>query len=129
LLIIQQSDGLADNVVNPIAIDANGNKWFGIANDLSKFSEKNTTIGTIQFKNAHGISSNVNIYPNSSSNAINFEGVTSGRTLQLLTMDRHLLKSVICTGNPIDISSLENGIYFVKISNSITTETKKLIKQ
>jgi len=123
-------DGLADNTVNCIAIDVYDNKWFGTTNGLSKFSDKNTG-GTQPTDISDYItsSSNVIIYPNPSSNSINFEGVTSGSTLQLLTMDGRILKNIIYSGNPIDISNLENGMYLVKISNSNTTETKKIIKQ
>lgn len=125
-------DGLADNQVSCIAIDPNGNKWFGTANGLSKFSEPNTNppLGINQQIKINGLNvSNVTIYPNPSTNHVNFKGVTSGSTLQLLTMDGQLLTSIIYTGNPIDISGLENGMYLVKVSNSNTTETKKLIKQ
>ncbi len=126
------ADGLADNMVNCIAIDVDGNKWFGTANGLSKFSDKNIGgIITTNVSDANSTSSsdNIIIYPNPSSNYINFKGVASGSTLQLITMDGQLLKSIMYTGNPMDISSLENGMYLVKISNSNTTETKKLIKQ
>lgn len=126
-------DGLADNIVYSIAIDPDGNKWFATDNGLSKFSDNNITTGifqpTIGNTSKVSLTNSVNIYPNPTSNYMSFEGLKSGSTIEILTMNGQLLKTIMYTGNLMDISNLEKGMYLVKILNSEFIETKKLLKQ
>ncbi|MBO9703465.1 MAG: T9SS type A sorting domain-containing protein [Sporocytophaga sp.] len=126
-------DGLADNIVYSIDIDSEGNKWFATDNGVSKFSDNNISTGIYQQANVNlskiSLTSRVNIYPNPTSNNISFEGVKSESTIEILTMNGQLLKSVLYSDNSIDISKLEKGMYLVRILNSEFIETKKLLKQ
>jgi len=78
---------------------------------------------------------NWEIYPNPTKDYLTIEGVSEGIT-QISLID-NLGRKIYTLENKqaglvsenIDISTLENGIYFLKISNSENQLTKKIVKQ
>jgi len=67
------------------------------------------------------------IYPNPAHNniQIEIEGSQYADKVKILNIDGKLVKQVSIDENIINISDLENGVYFIKIGNSI----KKFIKE
>jgi ligand-binding sensor domain-containing protein len=51
-----EADGLVNNYVNAIVIDAKGNKWFGTSSGVSKLSAEGPTVNLYIFPNNHEVS-------------------------------------------------------------------------
>lgn len=71
---------------------------------------------------------NATIHPNPSSSSIEINNLKQNHTISIYTFLGQLINEVKVNpiNNLIDVSKLENGIYFLKISNS--NNTQKLIK-
>jgi ligand-binding sensor domain-containing protein len=130
-------DGLASNHVNAIAIDAEGNKWFGCTESSIESNQSNNeggvsklsadSTGTIikTIKENH-----LNFYPNPVQNVlhINLSGETGG--LQIFDISGKCLLQKQITGNErtVDVSGLEEGIYIIKIIYDNKIFTGKVVK-
>ena len=73
------------------------------------------------------------IYPNPISNYVTIETsmLTQESVLTLLNLNgQELIKKTINNSiTQLDMSSLENGVYFVKVTTNKAVEVKKIIKQ
>ncbi|MEI7595653.1 MAG: lipocalin-like domain-containing protein [Bacteroidota bacterium] len=73
----------------------------------------------------------IKIYPNPSNNIVSIEVVDyKNSTIELSNIQGQTLKliNVISEKTKLDISNLANGVYIVKISNSLSSSINKLIK-
>ena len=71
---------------------------------------------------------NLSLYPNPSRDFITVRSANPITSISLFNMNGQLLSTQ--TGiNRIDLRPIENGIYFVQISNDLGTVTKKVIKK
>ena len=71
---------------------------------------------------------NLSLYPNPSRDFITIRSANPITSISLFNMNGQLLSTQ--TGiNRIDLRPIENGIYFVQISNDLGTVTKKVIKK
>jgi hypothetical protein len=72
---------------------------------------------------------NVEIYPNPTNHFVNISGIINNYNVEIATINGQVLKNLKDKSNSkIDISHLESGIYFLRISNSNGYTIKKLIK-
>lgn len=72
------------------------------------------------------------IYPNPSTSIINLQGLEqfdSSISISILDSKAKLLTEHTATTTSIDVSNLENGIYFIQIDTKNATTTKRFIKQ
>lgn len=73
------------------------------------------------------LNSNYKIYPNPSSDLINIEGININESNKLSLYDIHgklILEKYITDNTTIDISSLESGIYFIKLKDTYSKVIK-----
>jgi hypothetical protein len=93
------------------------------------------TIGYAQTTTSVGQENNWDIYPNPTNNSITIEGVSDEETQ--LTLQDNLGKIILerkisnsgFISEIINLEQFENGIYFIKISNSKEKIIKKVVKQ
>ena len=93
------------------------------------------TIGYAQTTTSVGQKNNWDIYPNPTNNSITIEGVSDEETQ--LTLQDNLGKIILerkisnsgFISEIINLEQFDNGIYFIKISNSKEKITKKVVKQ
>lgn len=73
---------------------------------------------------------NVKIYPNPAKDNVVIEGVTSGK-IELINLQGQILKQVTIseTNSGLDISTITNGVYSIKITTKDGIIVKKLVKQ
>ena len=92
------------------------------------------TVGGAQTTTSVGQENNWEIYPNPTKNTLTIEGVSDKKTK--LTIQDNLGKIILertitnsgFTSEIINLQQFENGIYFIKISNSKEEITKKVVK-
>ena len=73
-----------------------------------------------------------NMYPNPASNSVtvNLVDGLNNVSVELVDMQGRLIASynnVIAVSIKVDLSSVSNGVYFIKVSSEGTIQTKKLI--
>ena len=75
-----------------------------------------------------GLNNNILVYPNPAKGTLNVKNVSEKALISIFSIDgKMMLKSV---GNsPIDINTLQKGVYVVKISEGVTTTNKRIIVQ
>ncbi|WP_317896748.1 T9SS type A sorting domain-containing protein [Aurantibacillus circumpalustris] len=104
----------------------------------SQFGTKQFTNRPCDFQNITGITENENenifaVFPNPASNNLTIENKSSTQSLRLEICD--LLGKSICKQNlegtqTIDVSSLQNGIYFLQVYDKMELLfTKKIVKE
>lgn len=70
------------------------------------------------------------IFPNPTSNTLNIKDVEFNSNLSVFSIDgKVVFQKQIKTENEIDISHLDNGIYFLRIEKNGKISTQKFIKQ
>jgi hypothetical protein len=121
---------ISNNLVYPITITDNVNS--GGNNRLELLFKKNTT----GLNNPLLISNNFTLYPNPATESINLSLITSQNGVYNYRIYNQLGEEVM-VGNfdfgkqrnlAINIEGLSNGVYFVKLNSSTSTETIKFIK-
>jgi len=70
----------------------------------------------------------VNIYPNPSNSKINIECENVITSLIIYDLNGRVVKTQFSADSQIDISSLQQGIYFLKVQTQSGTNTQKIIK-
>jgi hypothetical protein len=74
----------------------------------------------------------VSVYPNLSNNYVNIIGGQSEYNISIISVDQSFKQEILLTDSKtiIDVSHLENGMYFLLITNQKTrkTQVEKLIK-
>ncbi len=75
--------------------------------------------------------SNFNLYPNPTKNNLTIESLNEIQNISIFNLlGQEVQKaSVTATQTTLDVSSLENGVYFVTISSNGITSSKKFIKE
>jgi len=92
------------------------------------------TVGGAQTTTSVGQKNNWEIYPNPTKNSLTIEGISDEKTK--LTLQDNLGKIILektitnsgFTSEIINLEKFENGVYFIKISNSKEEITKKVVK-
>jgi len=91
-------------------------------------------VGSAQATTYIGQKNNWEIYPNPTKNILTIEGASDEKTkltlkdnLGKIILERTIAKSGFTSEN-INLEQFENGIYFIKISNSKDEITKKVVK-
>lgn len=78
-------------------------------------------------ENSH---SKISFYPNPTSNLLNFENLPINEEVDysIYSLDGKIIQQGIININQIDISSIENGVYFLKINLEGKSKTYKVVK-
>jgi len=79
--------------------------------------------------NENGEQAYVSMYPNPASSAVHFNANININSVQIFNTVGQMVGDVVInstTGN-VDISSLKNGVYFIKINSDFGTSTQKLV--
>jgi len=121
----------ASNGNTKIALFFNGAQTNGTSSDLYYFDDlkwESKTLGIDDFKTA----TKFNVYPNPSSDIVTIN--SSVEMTELLLSDISGIKVLKLKldnlkSYPLDITSLKNGIYFLKINANNTLKNIKIIKQ
>ncbi len=133
---IQEPDDFGSN--QDAAAMALGTWPFGIAGEWNDIAETNSIYYVIEYNSIPtSINKNFNatidleIYPNPSNDKIQFESAFEIKEIIITSIDGKILRTISSSQKEqsIDISNLNNGIYFLKITsvnNEVTT--KKIIK-
>ena len=74
------------------------------------------------------ISTNLQIFPNPSSNLISFTSNISSTSFEVMDASGVILAKGKLSTKSIDISSLRPGVYYLKINNGIAAQTGTFIK-
>ncbi|MEM6721477.1 MAG: T9SS type A sorting domain-containing protein [Bacteroidota bacterium] len=99
-------------------------RYVTVSNDCSTVSYSRT------LSTAENELVNVKIYPNPTSNFIHIEGVNTLETVEVYSLAGKKIAVSATTNSQIDVSSLQNGIYFLKLRDDQNRSTvKKFIKQ
>jgi hypothetical protein len=73
---------------------------------------------------------NIQLYPNPATSMVYFKGIETGSTVRVMNTVGQLVNTYENVNNSIDISSLEQGVYFLQIETSGTIVGKaRLIKK
>lgn len=83
----------------------------------------NGTVGIIE----NAIDKQVNIFPNPSSNYIKIESINDLRSVTLYSCLGNIIKMEMLNDNMLDVSKLNNGIYFLKLDFSNGSLKKMII--
>lgn len=69
-----------------------------------------------------------NVYPNPASDVLNIEGLVAGASVEVIDLTGRVVISTNSLRN-IDMSTLQNGVYALRISNGETIISQTIIKQ
>jgi hypothetical protein len=88
---------------------------------------------TVTYLNSEGVKetakNELTVYPNPFRSTITIEGMpTTGATATLQDMCGRIIDCKI-SGNTLDLESLKNGIYFIRLTNSSGSVVKKIVKE
>lgn len=83
----------------------------------------NGTVGIIE----NAIDKQVNVFPNPSSNFIKIESINDLRSVTLYSCLGNIIKTEMLNDNTLDVSKLNNGIYFIKLDFSNGSLKKMII--
>lgn len=72
--------------------------------------------------------SDIKVYPNPANDILNIEVVESVQSIQIMSIDGQIIKSVNSNGNDINIAELQSGIYYLLIETPEGVTPKKFIK-
>lgn len=137
-------DGISFNSIAILMSKSNGINTYQYADNLKvagslfyriKQTDKDGKFNyssVITLNNNQG-SSAVNLYPNPTSEYIFINGLSGSRSYQISVTDVSgksvLNKNIIGTQNKILLNNLNNGIYFIKITDDRYSKTLKFVKQ
>jgi uncharacterized repeat protein (TIGR01451 family) len=79
----------------------------------------------------HQFDNSVTIYPNPTSAIINISSKVNIKTVQLFDIQGRLLETDLANGNEttFDISTKQNGVYFLKITSENGSKIEKVVKE
>jgi hypothetical protein len=80
-----------------------------------------TSLSTTDFSNS------IIMYPNPVKNTLTIDGLVVKDVVIYSVLGKVVLKT--SNQNTIDVSSLSQGVYFIKVSDGINASTKKFIKE
>ena len=123
------NSGMPNVLVSSIAIDAQGNKWFGTPNiGVVVFNENGIKTGLSD--RLSDSSDDFTVYPNPAKDLISIEGMST-RIVQIFNSSGQIVKNLEAQGMPanVDISNLPEGIYTVRIRTKDKVVSKKFIKK
>ena len=120
---------------NSLTIDttlANGTYNFGVvAVDLygnaSAEATKSIVVNSTSVKSS--TSSTLTFYPNPVTDVIRFNGLSDKAVVNVYSVTGQLIISNIITKGMLDVSSINSGIYLIKISNGNSSFVGKFIKK
>lgn len=71
----------------------------------------------------------ISFYPNPATSAIYFRNISDSATVTIYDSHGKVIKNGIILNNTINVDSLPNGVYYLKINNNNQTLIKKMVKQ
>ncbi len=118
-------EGATGQVYTPTATD---NYYVIVTSEFGCVSEQSNVLYFV-FTGIDELSKSVSIYPNPVTDVLNISGLENSRTkLVVLDSKGNMVISVAeFTSKQIDLSNLETGIYFVKITNEQINLVKKIV--
>jgi VCBS repeat-containing protein len=118
-------EGATSQVYTPTATD---NYYVIVTSEFGCASEQSNVLYFV-FTGIDELSKSVSIYPNPVTDVLNISGLENSRTkLVVLDSKGNMVISVDeFTSKQIDLSNLESGIYFVKITNEQINLVKKIV--
>jgi len=126
------NSGLPDDIVVTVTIDQNGNKWIGTYyGGVAVFNENGVILSTQERIENSGFQTN--IYPNPASKQLTLsfpEFNTKNKaiaTLYNLSGQQLLQQNITQSNTEIDVHSLSNGIYFLKLNTNKGIIMKKFV--
>lgn len=123
-----KANGLSSEYVRAIAIDAQGIKWFGTSNGVSKLSGDGIT-GINPFINNIDLS----LYPNPSGGKFTISSNSPISSIEVYNLLGDQIYSDFTvnrqTPQEIDLSNSPKGIYCVKIQDGMGKYARKIIIQ
>ena len=75
------------------------------------------------------LNSEISIYPNPANNSLNFNNISENAVISIYDLSGKQIVNQLNSNNQIDINSLSNGIYIIKIIDNSLTKTAKFVKQ
>lgn len=89
-----------------------------------------TTFGTLNNTVVH-LDESISIFPNPSNGNVNINSKFNIKTIELYDIQGRILETVIENSNEsiIDVSTRQNGIYFLKITTDEGSKVEKIIKE
>lgn len=99
--------------------------------DIQNFTETETYIMHIASESEIELESDdiVSFYPNPANEILNFYNISKNAVILICDLSGKQILNQINSNNQIDISSLSNGIYIIKIIGNSVTITEKFVKQ
>lgn len=122
------NSGLVNNHITAIAIDSNGNKWFGTTDGVSKFEDKVSSLIETE-----STIDNISLYPNPVSEKIFIKLPQSilDSYISIYSINGKKLLSSPNMNNLIDLdmSKYKKGLYLITIITKDGVVSKKILKQ
>jgi len=121
------TEGLVTNTIYSIAFDVQGNEWFGTDKGVLKMTDKKLDIESIDNNEFF------NLFPNPATNTITIQtGDNAKYVLKLNNLQGQtvITKNVTFTNSySLDLSSIDNGIYFLTLQNEKEQVVRKVVVQ
>ena len=108
--------------INKVASFKTNNTSFELNTSYNDFIEiKSNMLCEGSFTQIIGSENNFKIYPNPSKNILNIQGLKTATLVQIINMTGQILMNELIT-TELDISTLKNGVYFLKTAgkNAVT---------
>ncbi len=109
----------------------NPNKFFVVKFDSTGCDSSAFYCSTVGLKNNSFLSENISVYPNPTTGSLNIEAENASK-VQVVSLLGQLVKEeeLKIENKKIDISTLQNGVYFLKVyDNNKLIGTTKIIKE
>lgn len=112
-----------------VACNVNGRVFYGLGTNGTNF---NDWWEFSPMANVNEMNLEVHVYPNPASHVLNIKTTEiSSRTIHLINMEGQIVKqqSIIDNSSEIDVSDIDEGLYFLSVSSEINSATTKIIIQ
>ncbi len=84
---------------------------------------------SVYVNNKQNINNSISVYPNPAKNQLNILGLVDNSNISICDLSGKVMKEISANNRgSIDITDLENGVYFVRIKSAKATEVLKFIK-
>lgn len=85
---------------------------------------------TLSTLTPNNLTNGLSLYPNPTSSNLQIDNLQQDAAIQIVNLSGQIIKNIKSSSNSenIDLTALQNGIYFVKITQNNSTSTHKIIK-